>query len=76
MQLSLRHNLKSQELAFGKVASDSKTILAQGEIYSSDERGGNQEWEGSKVPSVPPGASAFIVLFYLSSSDTNGMTVQ
>ena len=79
MQLSLRYYLKSQELAFGKVASDSKNILAQGERYSSDERGGDQEREGSKIPSVPPRASASIILFYvasLSSSDTNGATVQ
>ena len=72
LQLSPRCNLKSQELTFGKVASDSKNVLAQGEIYSSDERGGDQGREGSKIPSVPPGASAAIVLFYeasLSSSE-------
>lgn len=43
-QLSLGCNLKSQESAFGKVTSDSKNILAQGKIYSSDESGGNQGW--------------------------------
>lgn len=78
VQLSLGYNLKSQELAFGKVASDSKNILAQGEIYSSDEMGGDRGQEGSKSPLVPPGASASI-LFYVASvslSDTNGVTVQ
>lgn len=70
--------MKSQELAFGKVASDSKNILAQGEIYSSDERGGDQGQEESKIPLVPAGAS-LPVLFYvalLPLSDTNGVTVQ
>ena len=42
LQLSLGYNWKSQELAFGKVVSDSKNILAQGEIYSADERGGDR----------------------------------
>ena len=54
MPLSLRYNLKNQELAFGKVASDSKNILAQGEICSADERIGDQVLEGSKIPLVPP----------------------
>jgi hypothetical protein len=40
IQLSLGYNLKSQELVFGKAASDSKNILVQGKIYSSDERCG------------------------------------
>lgn len=70
--------MKSQELASGKVASDSKNILAQGEIYSSDERGGDQGQEESTIPWVPAGASV-PVLFYVVSlplSDTNDMTVQ
>lgn len=78
MPLSLGYNSKSQELAFGKVASHSKNVLAQGEIYSADERAGDQGWDGSKIPLVPPGASAF-VLFYVASLslfDTNGVTIQ
>lgn len=70
--------MKSQELAFGKVASDSKNILVQGEIYSSDERGGDRGQEETMIPWVPAGASVPI-LFYvalLPLSDTNGMTVQ
>lgn len=79
MRLSLRYNLKSQELAFGKkVASDSKNLLAQGEIYSVDERAGDQGQWGSRIPLAPPGASAS-ALFYVASlslSDTNGVTIQ
>lgn len=50
MQLSLEYNLKSQNLAFGKVASDSRNILAQGEIYPSDKMGRGQGQGKAGVP--------------------------
>lgn len=50
MHSSLGYNFKSQELAFGKVASDSKNVLAQGEIYAADERDGDQGWMEARFP--------------------------